>query len=729
MGVSLFGRDTQNDVKETLYGGLYGKDPTGKMTDKEWYDSHVQKKVDGVYLSSLDYRNHAVKNLWAKYEMLPSNSWISYSMNKLMTVIQEVYLPPKNMKGLYEYTHDKLSEYSQTINNRYLNAGKQENVRVDIQSTNNNVVPWRERYGYDATYGVGDRDAALAKKKNGQLQDGKFDTSTNIGEKNWEGLKGNKDARKEIRKSLRKQRKESKKKGTWYDYETVDSTYSTYSKTNRSAKWIETNLGDIDGRIGKYIEDKYRSTENMGDDVDTVSDIQEAGEGHDKYAKGTKYVDWDNDKQKPSYNLNKWSVLNRTNGLVDIIGRQRTDKNNASQKELKRCMFSITNLATRSSVNPIGTVMWFPPYDLNFQESVSVQWDEKTFIGRGEPIYSYVNTVRNGTLSFTLLIDHPTIINDIVKYPDNNNDDVLRFFNGGSDKPIKIGKVPDGKKNQPYIQNEYEFFKNLESKDKVAYDKIKDRLKFFHPAYHSMTPEGFNMRLNFLHQCTRQGPTKGVNGVATNSVFGRPPFCELRIGDFINTRICINSMSITYESSGGMTWDLNPEGIGVQPMLAKVSLGIHILGGQSLNGPVLALCNAVSNNFYANSGVYVSNTDHVVKESNVAFDKSELETEINYIKAQIEKLKEQQTKLENRNFDSEINEKQGVIVKKKGELAKLTDRDQIREKKKEIKTLEKGLELLKREKETKPITLEKLKNQITSLESAKKEKDKKINNY
>lgn len=717
MGVSLFGRDTQNDVKETLYGGLYDKDPTGKMTNKEWYDSHVQKKVDGVYLSSLDYRNHAVKNLWAKYEMLPSTSGLTYSMNNLMTVIQEVYLPPKDMKGLYEYTHDKLSEFSQTINNRYLNAGKQENVRVDIQTTNSNVVPWRERYGYDATYGVGDRDAALAKKKNGQTQDGKYDPTNNKDQKNWKELKGNKEARKEIRKSLRKQRKESKKKGTWYDYETVDSTYSTYSKTNRSSKWISTNLGDSDGTIGKYIKDKYRSTENMGQDADTVGDIKTRNktdyDGNtitDTQGNTIKenYRDWGN-KQDPSYNLDKWSVLNTENGLVDIIGRQRHE-GNTSQRELKRCMFSITNLATRSNTNPIGTVMWFPPYDLNFQESVTVGWDTKTFIGRGEPIYSYINTVRNGTLSFTLLIDHPTIINDIVKYPDNSNDDVLRFFNGGSDKPIKIGKVPDDKKNQPYIQNEYEFFKNLEKDDKVSYDRIKDRLKYFHPAYHSMTPEGFNMRLNFLHQCTRQGPTTGTTGVANNSVFGRPPFCELRIGDFINTRICIESMSITYESSGGMTWDLNPEGIGVQPMLAKVSLGIHILGGQSLNGPVLALCNAVSNNFYANSGVYVSNTDHVVTASDKAFEKAELWEEITQLEAQIKGMEE---KIESLKKEAEGFTKLKIEAETK--LNETTDNKQKKKHKKSIKLYDQEIKTING-------NIEKINNEKNSIVETKNKK-------
>ena len=87
--------------------------------------------------------------------------------------------------------------------------------------------------------------------------------------------------------------------------------------------------------------------------------------------------------------------------------------------------------------------------------------------------------------------------------------------------------------------------------------------------------------------------------------------CVLRIGDFINTKIIINSLSINYGAQGTPQWDLNPEGIGVQPMYAKVQMGITILGGQSLNGPINRLQNAVSFNYYANTGVYDDRADRI----------------------------------------------------------------------------------------------------------------------
>lgn len=57
-----------------------------------------------------------------------------------------------------------------------------------------------------------------------------------------------------------------------------------------------------------------------------------------------------------------------------------------------------------------------------------------------------------------------------------------------------------------------------------------------------------------------------------------------------------------------MIWDLNPEGIGVQPMLAKVNLSFKYIGGQGLRRYVDQLQNALSFNYYANADVYDERT-------------------------------------------------------------------------------------------------------------------------
>jgi len=128
---------------------------------------------------------------------------------------------------------------------------------------------------------------------------------------------------------------------------------------------------------------------------------------------------------------------------------------------------------------------------------------------------------------------------------------------------------------------------------------------YYYPVFHSQTPEDFHKRLTFLHQCTRQGSAKrysdtDANGElrARNSVFGRQPICILRVGDFFYTKVVIENYTIDYSDT---TWDMNPEGFGMQPMLAKVTLQMKLIGGQSLKGPIDALQNAVSFNYYANS--------------------------------------------------------------------------------------------------------------------------------
>lgn len=174
------------------------------------------------------------------------------------------------------------------------------------------------------------------------------------------------------------------------------------------------------------------------------------------------------------------------------------------------------------------------------------------------------------------------------------------------------------KKKYRRYDNERLFFSMLKENDSVAYKRLIDKVKYFSPAYHSITPEGFNARLTFLHQCTRQGPTSSasdINGgsTASNLAFGRAPFCVLRLGDFLNTKIVITSINITYPDS---MWDLNPDGIGVQFMMAKVSMQIHIIGGSDISAPIKRLQNAVSFNYYANTSIYDDRSDTAVYDEN-----------------------------------------------------------------------------------------------------------------
>jgi len=523
--------------------------------------------------------------------------------------------------------------------------------------------------------------------------------------------------------------------------------------------------------------------------------------------------------------------------------------------EIKKYMFSIENLAWADRVadlpscevgngdplnpNIKGRIMWFPPYDISFNDTVSVNWEGTNFIGRGEPIYTYNNTERSGMLSWKIIVDHPSFINeqsyrtnpllddnyhtgifagcqeipnadieiketieeeeielqqevtvseqiepkyfvvyfpndlcteeafneylDITKsryyedgtsneglgtttaiggifaerrtsYPDNTNfgfnakdckfrnqpsllheidttvkelltscpkckikisgyaskqgqgtntqrveknkqlsqcraETVKKFiidklkssipdienrfskiegegetspistydndvnknnidslaqkscrytyisisYDPKSDEnvtpePKKEKKIKQFKvKSKSQVYNECSYFLKLSHEKPFVYNSIKERIKYFHPAFHSITPEGFNSRLTFLHQCTRQGPSN-VGNKPDNLAFGRPPICILRIGDFFYTRIVIDSISFSYEP---LVWDLNPEGIGVQPMIVDVDMSFKIIGGQSIQGPINKLQNALSFNFFANTEIYDTRADKI----------------------------------------------------------------------------------------------------------------------
>ena len=170
------------------------------------------------------------------------------------------------------------------------------------------------------------------------------------------------------------------------------------------------------------------------------------------------------------------------------------------------------------------------------------------------------------------------------------------------------------------LLSECDYFETIKEETPMVYDNLRDKLKFFQPAFHSTTPEGLNSRLTFLQQCMRPGDTiptiKDIAGTqqlqyndATNTSFGAPPVLVLRIGDFYNTKIIPESLNLTYESL-----DINPEGIGIQPMIANVTLGFKFVGGSGLKESIDKLQNALTFNYYANTEIWDDRADVTSQE-------------------------------------------------------------------------------------------------------------------
>lgn len=195
------------------------------------------------------------------------------------------------------------------------------------------------------------------------------------------------------------------------------------------------------------------------------------------------------------------------------------------------------------------------------------------------------------------------------------NSDLDKQVVDATELPVETPK--DNKELTSKIKSRFydegKYFKELlnsdTESDKLIYKSIKEKVGFFQPAFHSTTPEGFNARLTFLQQCTRQGPTDQKKG-SQNLAFGMPPICILRIGDFYHTKIAINNLALTYDP---LVWDLNPEGVGVQPMIAKATLSFKFIGGSALQGPINKLQNAISFNYFANTEIYDNRADRIVK--------------------------------------------------------------------------------------------------------------------
>lgn len=193
------------------------------------------------------------------------------------------------------------------------------------------------------------------------------------------------------------------------------------------------------------------------------------------------------------------------------------------------------------------------------------------------------------------------------------NQNLIADINVQPDPIIKINKFKVNTKITDKYYNESKYFEQLTDVDPLVFDSFREKIRYFHPAFHSTTPEGLNSRLTFLLQCTRQGPTLEEQG-ANNLAFGRAPICILRIGDFYHTKIVIDSVNFDYEP---LVWDLNPEGIGVQPMIANVTMNFKFIGGSSLMGPINKLQNALSFNYFANTQVYDPRADYVASKPKV----------------------------------------------------------------------------------------------------------------
>ena len=281
-----------------------------------------------------------------------------------------------------------------------------------------------------------------------------------------------------------------------------------------------------------------------------------------------------------------------TNDVKDVYTKQES----ALEAKMYRC---------------VKCILKFPTEDEKANNNDSEEFENVTNETLSQ-VSQETNTSYNDLCN---IVNDTGLMNDAIKPGYGNMTE-----NNNNQEPEEIETITEARvsgTNKTRYDNEMFFYKKFQMSNPFKWKALSDKLQYFDPAFHSMTPEGFNMRLTFLQQCTRQGDTMSASDinagtrVASNMAFGRPPFCVLRLGDFYNQMIVIKSLNIVYDDDGALTWDLNDEGIGAQPMIAKVTISFDFIGGGDLAGPVRRLQNAMSFNYYANTSLYDNRADRM----------------------------------------------------------------------------------------------------------------------
>ena len=284
----------------------------------------------------------------------------------------------------------------------------------------------------------------------------------------------------------------------------------------------------------------------------------------------------------------------RKGALVKYIKEQI--KNQISDFDVNKIQFNGSVKKYQENANSLdqGSVVETPTVDLtNTTNKIQLNDEDNPRSTYAKEAYLYRYAVINGA-GVKITYSDGTVQNlaDKVKKDNATLQLKLDYYNSLFER-LKAGVL------QPF-NKECDMFEQIKENSPFLYDKLIEKLKFFHPAFHSTTPEGFNSRLTFLQQCAKAGDSIDTS-VVTNTVFGPPPVCILRIGDFYHTKVVFNSINISYDP---LVWDMNYEGVGMQPMIANITMGFSYIGGSSLGGPINELQNALSFNYFANTNLY-----------------------------------------------------------------------------------------------------------------------------
>jgi hypothetical protein len=134
---------------------------------------------------------------------------------------------------------------------------------------------------------------------------------------------------------------------------------------------------------------------------------------YDQYDNFNRVIKFEGNGEKNS--VLRDSVLPK---IAPVIGDDINDKHRyfftMENLAVKPARYGKTNDSEDCDLGPNGGKwMWFVPYNVKLSDNNSVNWADMNFLGRPEPIFSYQNTTRSLSLSFSLLIDTVKDIQDV----------------------------------------------------------------------------------------------------------------------------------------------------------------------------------------------------------------------------------------------------------------------------------------------------------------------------
>ena len=113
------------------------------------------------------------------------------------------------------------------------------------------------------------------------------------------------------------------------------------------------------------------------------------------------------------------------NGKTKEVRQKFSLRNPYAPEGAGRLIFYLKNYAIPEYM---GNTMYFPPYIVSFQNSDSANWNSNTFLGRPEPVYTYNNSTREGSLTFFVLTDFAEKVT-IGRSQEGNMDKIIQTIN------------------------------------------------------------------------------------------------------------------------------------------------------------------------------------------------------------------------------------------------------------------------------------------------------------